>query len=154
MWRRRRKHAERNEAPVPFWARRLGAIGDALDRHPEPLHEMAVMVAGRQAWATGLALRSGRLAHSWVALNLPFPDLDALAAPTASAGAWAMRLQSVGTRLDADPRTVRDPCLVPQGAGWLVTAIVQERETDAATWAAATWRLDDMVPSLLERPAK
>jgi hypothetical protein len=123
-----------------YWEHRLRLVGGRIDSTGVDLKGLAVSVTGGEAWVSGFV-------HDAIRFNLgPQPasfrvegaGVD-LPVQRGADGPWATRLRAVGWSLDRDHEAAREPCIIHQDPGFLVTA----RVNDGREWTTVSWSLSE-----------
>ena len=143
-----KRDGQTGEAPVPepvskplgYWEERLRAIGAQVDSMALIMNDLAISVAGGNVWIMALESNATRAQPGWDALSRRIEGVGAKQpARPPRAAERAVVLALIGSVLDRDLLTVREPCIFHQPPGYLVTALVETNDT----WYPVNWILNE-----------
>jgi hypothetical protein len=122
------------------WEERLRLAGSRIDGTGVELEGVVVSVAGGEVWVSGIKHDPIRLnpGAQLVSFRVEGIGVD-LPIYRGADGTWATRLRAVGWALDRDHDSAREPCIIHQEPGFLITARVH----DGQHWTTASWNLSE-----------
>lgn len=126
---------------------RLGAIGEALDAHPEPLRDLAISLTSERSFISVLARHSSLYQGGWASVTYRIEELADGPGAAESArqplharagGSWTMWLGAVGLLLDEFRDEARDVRLLEVEGGAVVDLTVRSPDSEAGAWSSVS----------------